>query len=115
MCIRDRAESLLSDVERRDVAERARKCLHQSAMVRHPFDQLTGREQEILLALMDGKAAAEIASDMFVSLATVRTHIRALLTKLHVTSQLGAVAIARGANWPRATRSASPNSSRTIA
>ena len=49
--------------------------------------------------MVDGKAASEIAADAFVSLATVRTQIRAVLLKLGVHSQLAAVACAHRANW----------------
>ncbi|MNC95206.1 Bacterial regulatory protein, luxR family [compost metagenome] len=48
---------------------------------------------------MDGKQAAAIAQDSFVSLATVRTQIRSILMKLDVTSQVAAVALARQHGW----------------
>lgn len=55
---------------------------------------LTHRESQILDALMAGASADAIAVALVVSLPTVRTHIRAILTKLGVSSQLAAVAIA---------------------
>ena len=64
---------------------------------RRLVSRLTPRENAVLLDLARGKRADAIASDEHVSLATVRTHIRAILTKLEVTSQLEAVAIARTA------------------
>ncbi|MFM7059718.1 MAG: response regulator transcription factor [Actinomycetes bacterium] len=64
-----------------------------------PFERLTAREREVLAYLMEGVAAEEIADRTFVALATVRSHIRAILTKLGVNSQLAAVAAARRANW----------------
>jgi DNA-binding NarL/FixJ family response regulator len=48
---------------------------------------------------MDGRSAAEIAASSFVSLATVRSQIRAILQKLDVTSQLAAVAAAHHSGW----------------
>ena len=48
---------------------------------------------------MAGLPAAAIAAAGYVSEATVRTQIRAVLTKLGVTSQLQAVALARRAGW----------------
>lgn len=63
------------------------------------FSELSETEQEILAALMEGSYAQEIASQRFVSLATVRTQIRSLLRKLGVNSQLAAVAVARRAGW----------------
>lgn len=63
------------------------------------FASLTRREREVLAALMEGKSAEQIAADDVVSLATARTHIRALLAKLEVRSQLAAVALAQRAGW----------------
>lgn len=64
-----------------------------------PFGRLTAREAETLALLMDGRAAESIAQETFVSLATVRSHIRSILQKLGVNSQLAAVALARRAGW----------------
>lgn len=63
------------------------------------FDQLTRREQDVLAALMDGDAPAEIAKAQHVSLTTVRSHIRSLLFKLDVHSQVAAIGLARRAGW----------------
>lgn len=63
------------------------------------FADLSEAEQDILAALMEGSYAQEIASQRFVSLATVRTQIRSLLSKLGVNSQLAAVAVAGQAGW----------------
>ena len=64
-----------------------------------PFRSLTQREAEVMLALVEGKSAAEIADDNCVALSTVRTQIRAILNKLNVRSQLAAVALARKTRW----------------
>jgi diguanylate cyclase (GGDEF)-like protein len=64
-----------------------------------PFRLLTGREQAVLAALMDGKTAEVIGRDHNVSLSTIRTQIRAILQKLGVKSQLAAVALAIRADW----------------
>jgi DNA-binding NarL/FixJ family response regulator len=50
---------------------------------------------------MEGKSAAEIAAEAVVSLATVRSQIRAVLQKLDVTSQIAAVALAHRSGWGR--------------
>lgn len=63
------------------------------------FRRLTARESEVLQGLIQGRSADEIAADTFVSLATVRSHIRAILQKLGVNSQLAAVAAATQAGW----------------
>ncbi|MDZ7673790.1 MAG: LuxR C-terminal-related transcriptional regulator [Acidimicrobiales bacterium] len=64
-----------------------------------PFARLTAREQAVLAGLMDGLSAAELADRDFVALSTVRSQIRSVLTKLGVSSQLAAVAVARAASW----------------
>ena len=64
-----------------------------------PFARLTVRESEVLQDLMDGKNAETIATESFVSVATVRSHIKALLAKLGVNSQLAAVAMAQRSGW----------------
>jgi two-component system nitrate/nitrite response regulator NarL len=63
------------------------------------FDTLTPRERDVLAALIDGRSAEQIATDGHVSLTTVRTHIRSVLAKLEVRSQLAAVALAKSAGW----------------
>ncbi len=57
---------------------------------------LTPREIEVLKLLAGGADAAAIARRLHVSPLTVRTHIRALLAKFNVHSQLQAVAKAQG-------------------
>ncbi|UVS79187.1 MULTISPECIES: LuxR C-terminal-related transcriptional regulator [Actinokineospora] len=59
------------------------------------IDRLTGRERAVLAGLASGRAAAEIARRDQVSIATVRAHIRSILHKLDVPSQLAAVAEGR--------------------
>lgn len=68
--------------------------------VLEPFRLLTPREASTLALLVDGRPAEAIATETFVSLATVRSHIRSILAKLGVNSQLAAVALARRAGWP---------------
>ncbi|TCK20966.1 LuxR C-terminal-related transcriptional regulator [Pseudonocardia endophytica] len=62
------------------------------------LDKLTQREKEVLALLAAGKRAQAVADHFVVSLATVRTQIRAVLTKLEVGSQLEAVALYRKAH-----------------
>lgn len=64
-----------------------------------PFDRLSRRETEVLSMLQAGKSVDRIAAECFVSEATVRTQVRAILTKLGVNSQLEAVAMATRAGW----------------
>jgi DNA-binding CsgD family transcriptional regulator len=61
--------------------------------------QLTPTERRVLYHLTEGLPAGEIAKRMIVSLSTVRAHIRSILRKLEVSSQLAAVAIANGSDF----------------
>ncbi len=65
-----------------------------------PFAQLTGREAAVLRALMDGRSVRTIATSSAVSETTVRSQVRCILSKLGVSSQLEAVAMALRAGWP---------------
>ncbi len=66
---------------------------------RAPFDRLSPGEQAVLHALAEGHQVDDIAHDRLVSPATVRSQVRGILTKLGVSSQLAAVAVARSAGW----------------
>jgi two-component system, NarL family, nitrate/nitrite response regulator NarL len=74
---------------------------HQAAERRRlaPFEALTPREATVLGELMAGRSVDEIARTSFVSVATVRTQVRAVLAKLGVSSQLAATAKANEAGW----------------
>jgi DNA-binding NarL/FixJ family response regulator len=47
-----------------------------------PIDPLTDREEEVLVTLARGRTNAEIATDLHISLSTVKTHIASLMGKL---------------------------------
>lgn len=55
---------------------------------------LTARERQCLQLLVEGQDTTAIASGLGVSVATVRTHVQALMTKLGVHSRLEAAALA---------------------
>jgi DNA-binding NarL/FixJ family response regulator len=57
-------------------------------------EPLTPREKEILAYTAQGKSGATIAAELNISLLTVRTHLRNLMSKLNVHSRLEAVAYA---------------------
>lgn len=73
---------------------------HRSVTARHRkldrrLGALSPRERQVLERLADGHRAGAIAEEFVVSLATVRSQIRSILTKLEVSSQLEAVAALR--------------------
>ncbi|CCQ48345.1 response regulator [Pseudarthrobacter siccitolerans] len=55
---------------------------------------LTPRETEMLEAMAEGLSNAEIAHRYFLSEATVKTHVRRILTKLHLRDRVQAVVYA---------------------
>ncbi len=54
---------------------------------------LTGREMEVLSLLVEGLSNAEIAGHLVVSVATVKFHMRNILSKLGVSSRAEAIAL----------------------
>ncbi len=60
--------------------------------------QLTARELGVLERIVAGRANKEIAADLFISEATVKTHVNSLLSKLGVAdrTQAATAAIQRG-------------------
>jgi two-component system, NarL family, nitrate/nitrite response regulator NarL len=63
------------------------------------FDLLTLRESEILGLMMQGRTAREIARTKDIAEGTVRSHVKAILAKLQVSSQLAAVGLAYQLDW----------------
>jgi DNA-binding NarL/FixJ family response regulator len=59
---------------------------------------LTAREKEVLALLAAGHSTSQMVDELFVSVHTVRNHIRNILTKLQANSRLEAVAVATRLN-----------------
>lgn len=51
-------------------------------------ERLTDREQQVLDLLSEGLKAKEIAEKLFVSITTVRSHVRSIYEKLHVQNRV---------------------------
>jgi DNA-binding NarL/FixJ family response regulator len=74
------------------VLARYRESAQQRARQAQLLESLTPREREILALMTHGADNREAAGLLQISYATVRTHVRSILTKLEARSQLEAVA-----------------------
>lgn len=92
-------ERMTSDADRQELLADLRRWRAQQSELSAPFERLTPRERQVLSCLMEGTSAEAISAEWVVSETTVRTQIRGVLTKLGVSSQLAAVALARRAGW----------------
>jgi len=76
----------------------AREAMAALVQAATPFpklgDDLSEREREVLALLVQGLSNKEIAERLFVSVATVKYHVRVLLSKLGASSRAEAVALA---------------------
>ena len=63
--------------------------------IRNPTPQLTEREMDVLHQLARGAANKEIAKSLFVSEATVKSHLVHIFTKLKVENRARAIHVAR--------------------
>jgi len=88
-------ESVMGEVERHLWLTQHRKFQAAERALARRLGRLSAREREVLELLAEGHRAGTIAEKFVVSMTTVRTQIRAILTKLEVNSQLEAVALLR--------------------
>jgi DNA-binding NarL/FixJ family response regulator len=53
-----------------------------------PVEPLTSREEQILLTVAQGRTNSEIATDLHISLSTVKTHLASMMTKLNARNRV---------------------------
>jgi DNA-binding NarL/FixJ family response regulator len=91
-------DSLVDPSVTRRLVERWVALEETSASTTRPVPEslgtLSAREREILVGLARGRTNRELADDLIVSEATVKTHVSNLLTKLGVRSRVQAVVLA---------------------
>jgi DNA-binding NarL/FixJ family response regulator len=85
---------LAPSVTRRVIEEFAKGPAPAAAADASRLNVLTEREAEVLSLLARGKSNAEIANELFVGEATIKTHISNLLTKLNLRDRVQAVVFA---------------------
>ena len=61
---------------------------------RQSVDELTPRELDVLRLLAEGKPNKLVAADLGIGEVTVKSHVRAIFTKLNVLSRTEAIAVA---------------------
>jgi DNA-binding NarL/FixJ family response regulator len=73
------------------IARKVVQAFQQMGKSSHETENLTERESEILAFLAKGYHDKEIADKFFLSIKTIRTHLRHIYKKLHVRSRTEAV------------------------
>ena len=78
-----------------DLGDFARQLQDLLASPEPPPTLLTRSEQKVLQHLISGDTTEAIASDLFVSVNTVKTHLRGIYRKLDVNTRRDAVRVGR--------------------
>jgi DNA-binding NarL/FixJ family response regulator/class 3 adenylate cyclase len=88
-------EALLApSITRRVIEEFVRRPPESARPAPPEFDELTDREREVLRLIARGLSNAEIAAELVVSDATVKTHVAHVLQKLNLRDRVQAVVFA---------------------
>ena len=87
-------ESLLAPAVTRRLVERFVRRPPPDTARRETFAELTERELDVALLVARGLANAEIAGELFVSEATVKTHLTRILAKLGLRDRVQVVVLA---------------------
>lgn len=88
-------EALLApSVTRRLLAAFARQSPSPATAAPPALDELTAREQEVLVLIAEGLSNGEIAARLFLSEGTVKTHVKRIFFKLSLRDRVQAVILA---------------------
>jgi DNA-binding NarL/FixJ family response regulator len=94
-------DALLAPSVTRRLLDKFAKSLSDEAPPADSFSGLTDRETEVLRLLATGLSNAELAERLFVSEATIKTHVSSVLHKLGVRDRVQAVVLAYDAGLVR--------------
>jgi DNA-binding NarL/FixJ family response regulator len=87
-------DALLDPTITRRLIERHTRPLEPDSGVSEKLAELSPREREVLVVVARGKSNAEIAAEMYLSEATVKTHVSRILSKLYLRDRVQAVVLA---------------------
>ena len=98
-------DALLDPTITRRLIERYVRPRQSDAGASRELSELTPREREVLIQVARGRSNAEIAAEMYLSEATVKTHVSRILAKLELRDRVQAVVLAyeEGVVQPGAT------------
>jgi DNA-binding NarL/FixJ family response regulator len=86
-----RGEALLDPAVTRLVVERFGRTPEPDRTAAARLAELSQREREVLLLLVEGRSNREIGERLFIAEATVKTHVMAVLRKLELRDRIQAV------------------------
>lgn len=94
-------EATLAPTVTRRLIERTREraLKAKAAAARYEFSALTAREREVLKCIAEGASNQAISKRLFLSEATVKTHVSKVLAKLGLENRVQAALIARDADF----------------
>ncbi len=87
-------DAVLAPSATRRLLDRVASQLPTGAVAPDRFARLTGREREVLLEVATGASNAEIAGRLYLSEATIKTHVGRVLNKLGLRDRVQAVVLA---------------------